>query len=364
MPAANVFEIAELRPLGRFHEASARRAGVLPLFWAGSGFEVCFSGSELHLILEADFERFEPWIAVEVDGAPLIRMPLGRGETDVCVFRGMASGVKHVRLWKECQPMCDDPAHRLWVKELRWDGGAFLPVPAHALKLEFVGDSITSGEGAIGAKRETDWTTALFSSSRNFAHETARALDAECRLISMGGWGIRSGWDNDPRHVIPDIYGRVCGPAGGERDLALGAQTENDFTAWQPDAVIVNLCTNDAGAMTQPAWHGDGGRAFRQTDTPEGLARIEDAAAAFLRELRRRNPSAQLVWAYGMIGDALRPQLERAVERVRRETGDTRIHYLPLPGMTDETTGALGHPGEACHRAAADVTVKFLKEIL
>ncbi len=63
-----------------------------------------------------------------------------------------------------------------------------------------------------------------------------------------------TGWDNDVRHVMPPYYTQVCGVAMGQRNAALGAQQENDFAAWKPDAVIVNLGTNDTGAFDNPPW--------------------------------------------------------------------------------------------------------------
>ncbi len=41
------------------------------------------------------------------------------------------------------------------------------------------------------------------SSSENYATFTAKALDADYRIISQGGWGVYCGWDNDVRHNIP-----------------------------------------------------------------------------------------------------------------------------------------------------------------
>lgn len=364
MQTAGVFDIPGLRPLGRFQPDRARLEGALPLFWAGSGLELRFSGEELHLALEADFGGAEPWIAVEVDGAPLIRMPLNRGMNDVCVLRGTADGTaRHVRLVKECQPMADDPRHRLWVRELRWKGGAFLPLPEAAYRLEFVGDSLTSGEGVVGAVRENAWVPAVFSASGAWACRTARLLDAEARIISQSGWGVRSGWDNDPRHALPDWYERVCGPAMGEADRTMGAQEENDFSAWQPHAVIVNLGTNDANAMNNAAWEGPEGP-FRQERGPEGLGAFEEAAAAFLKRLRRCNPGAKLVWAYGMAEDSLRPQLEQAVARYREETGDEEAYFLPLPAVRPETMGSRQHPGPLCHEEAAQAAAAFLRSIL
>lgn len=365
MQTAGIFDIPNLRPLGRFHRARARQAGALPLFWAASGLELLFTGEELHLVLEADFHRTEPWIAVDLDGAPLIRMPLDRGTGAVCVLRGVTGGVpRRVRLLRETQPMAEDPRHRLLVRALRWSGGDFLPLPEPEYRLEFIGDSLTSGEGLAGARKETSWVPAFFSASRTWACQTADLLGAEARLISQSGWGLRSGWDNDPRHALPDWYGRVCAVAAGEADRALGAQEPADFASWQPDAVVINLGTNDANAMEISAWHGPGGQRFKQEDTPRGRQLVEDAAAAFLRQLRSCYPWARLVWAYGMAGDALRPQLEGAMARFREETGDEEAYFLPLPAARPEAMGSRQHPGVLCHREAARLTADFLQDIL
>ena len=46
-----------------------------------------------------------------------------------------------------------------------------------------MGDSITSGEGAIGAKPEEDWVGAFFSAENHYGRLTADALGAEYRCI-------------------------------------------------------------------------------------------------------------------------------------------------------------------------------------
>ena len=75
----------------------------------------------------------------------------------VTLFRGMTPGVpKHVRVLKDVQAMHDDPDHFLLIEALAFEGGTFLPLPEPAYRLEFVGNSITSGEGAIGAVCEED----------------------------------------------------------------------------------------------------------------------------------------------------------------------------------------------------------------
>lgn len=365
MEKTSIFNLPNVRPMGRYHYASAQAVGVLPLLWAGSGLELCFTGSELHLFVEADFNRTEPWMAVELNGASILRMPLNRGIQDVCLIRGMTPGVpKRVRIFKETQPVSDDLSHCLRVHGLGWSDGEFLPPPEPAHRLEFVGDSLTSGEGVVGAVTETDWVPALFSASHSWAKLTADLLDADFRLISQSGWGVRSSWDNDPAHTIPSVYSRVCGPDSGISSQTMGTQYSYNFDSWQADAIIINLGTNDAGAMKNPPWHGPEGQIFQQTECEEGLKLFEDAAICFLRELRRCNPSAKLVWAYGMIDGPLSPVLENAVMRYRRETGERDAYYLSLPAVTDETIGSRQHPGPLCHQIAARTTAEFLQSIL
>ena len=113
--------------------------------------------------------------------------------------------------------MSEDPDHLLQVLALRTNG-AFLPVPEKALRLEFIGDSITSGEGAIGAREEEDWVAMLFSAENDYAVMTGDRMDADVRLLSQSGWGVLTAWDNNsPRSVPLPAMRRcaVCCPASG-----------------------------------------------------------------------------------------------------------------------------------------------------
>ena len=81
----------------------------------------------------------------------------------------------------------------------------------------------------------------------------ADALSAEYRVVSQSGWGIVTGWDGNVENKIPPFYTQVGGLLTGERNASGGALEDYDFEAWQSDAVIINLGTNDATAIESAA---------------------------------------------------------------------------------------------------------------
>lgn len=107
-------------------------------------------------------------------------------------------------------------------------------MPEPKYRLEFVGDSITSGEGTVGAVYEEDWISAFFSAMNTYPRMVADALSAEYRVVSQSGWGIVTGWDGNVENKIPPFYTQVCGLLTGERNASLGALEDYDFEAWQP----------------------------------------------------------------------------------------------------------------------------------
>lgn len=38
------------------------------------------------------YDAYEPWLAVELNGVQISRVPLNKGKNEVCLFRGMTVG--------------------------------------------------------------------------------------------------------------------------------------------------------------------------------------------------------------------------------------------------------------------------------
>lgn len=362
----NEYKISEI-PAGncRVWGRTTSSRSPLTLFWTGSGLELNVQGGELWVEVETSYSILEQWAALLINGALISRHMLEKGRHWICLFRGMdPDRPKNVRFLKEVQAMPNDPEARMQIHALKVDG-QLLPVSRLPYKLEFIGDSITSGEGLIGAREEEDWIPMFFSSAYGYPMLTAEACGAEYRAVSQSGWGVLSSWDNNPYNVLPRVYTQICGPLEGEANGALGAYEENDFAAWQPDVVVVNLGTNDGGALNQPPWQDPAtGESFRQARDAKGRESFQNAAVNFLKLLRAKNPGAYLLWAYGMLGREMAASIREAVARYQVETGDRRAAFLLLPDTTEETFGSRQHSGKAAHAQAAAVLSDSIQSIL
>jgi hypothetical protein len=352
METMEVRALTEIRH--KVHGRTTGRLTPLTMFWTGSALELNVRGSELWIEIEAGYNHYEPWISMVINSVPVSRQMVTSGRHWVCVFRGMnANAVKNVKVIKDTQAMSGDPGCYLHVHAVRSDG-EFLPVEDKPYRIEFIGDSITSGEGAIGARQEEDWIPMWFSAVDNYATMAAEALDADYRILSQSGWGVRTGWDNNPDCNMPAYYEQVCGLLTGERNEALGALEQNDFALWQPDVVVVNLGTNDGSAILNLD------AALRE----EGIEQFERAARDFLAKLRGCNRGAHIVWVYGMLGLPMMPAIFRAVDGYKKETGDRHVSVFQLPNTTEETVGARMHPGAPAHRRAAEELSRYLRQLL
>lgn len=363
----NRFSIASVPHL--VHGRTTKERDPLTLFWTASGLELNVRAAELWVEVHADWTLHEPWYSIVINGTFISRRMADKGTHRVCVFRGTdPSTVKNVRIIKDTQAYSADADSVLQLYALETDG-SFEAVEERSLKLEFIGDSITSGEGDIGeAVYPWDWTSMIFSAENNYAVMVGQIMNADIRVLSQSGWGVGCAWNNNIREAIPPIYEEVCGLLTGEKNAGLGAHEQNDFSAWQPDVIFINLGTNDCGSFSQPAWRDEEtGEHFQNRRNADGslneadVKRFTETAKAFLYKLRSCNPNAKLVWIYGMLGGELGPALCEAVETFKAETKDSNADIFI---MKDDIVhrGARNHPGAAAHRTAAEELVRYLNQ--
>lgn len=347
-------QMEHLRILGR---TDGRKEGPLPLHWTASGVAFDLRSSSLSMVVEADYTDHAPWLSLSLNGQDILRMPLQKGRQHLDLLQGLdPAQPHHIRILRESQAMPDDPACRVILHTLGHDG-TLAPLPEPACRIEFIGDSLTSAEGAWGCVKDTEWLPIWFAGAKGYPQRVGDKLAADIRVISQSGWGICSGWDNNPNSRIPKYYHQVCGVTG-ERD---GGDAPNDFTAWQPDLVACSLGANDLNAMMAESGFTDPATGEVSKQSADNLAPLDKGIRDFLSDVRKYNPKATIVWGFWSGGDPIL-SLIRAAVADRQQSGDTRCFLETLQGMAPN--GARNHPGLAQHERLATILATRLKRYL
>lgn len=379
-------QIDKKRIYGRVAEngtaGTENRDGPLALFWGTSGIEFSVKTQEVWALVEADYDTSEPWLSLKINGAFISRQPVLKGKNWICLMRNKnPENQNTILLQKDTQPMSGEARHCLLIHEIALaEGGQFCDVPAKSMKLEFIGDSITSGEGLYGSASDMDWIPQNFGATKAYTVQVAEKLNASYSVLSQCGWGICWGWDGNLNSKLPPHYDNVCSVMWGENQVQFGAKEKYNFEKAAKidgcvDFVIVNLGTNDNGAFFQPAWKDEKGIEHKLSVDESGMAKKADgdlvAAGVydFLKNIRNKNPDAKIIWVWGMIKlNAIPKYICSAVEKFKTDTGDKNVYTLELDAMEDVETceadkGSRGHPGPKTHRLAAEKILNLIQSI-
>ena len=338
------------------------RLNPLTLFWTASGIECAVKARFLYAEIECSYKCYRPYISIWVDGKRIRRIAPEQGRTRVCIFDAEANSpaVKHIRILKECQAMAGDSRHSVCIHGFVIDDeetvcDVFVPLPRRPLFFEFIGDSITCGEGLEDPIDGKEWNPAWQGTRGHAALLLCERFNADIAVLAQSGWGLLCGWNNDPACTVPPLYPYVCTLAKGAKNREAGAGAEWDFSRRQTDAVIVNLGSNDEYAFCAEPWRDPvSGKEYKLYGKAD-YARLKAAAKSFIGEIRRHNPQALIIWCYGMFLTGCMDLFRSAVEEYRNEHGDEHVCFIELSPMNAMTAGAQKHPGPLCHKEAADL---------
>ena len=321
----------------------------LPLDWTGSGMEFRFRGTDAWAKLEAPAASPVMWMIVLADGQPITRFPVEPGIRMYPLLLGLeAEQERTVTLMKETQCMPDQSAATVLLHSLRIEG-ELLDLPEKTLKIEFIGDSLTSGEGALAAKDNMEWVTPWFTARGNYSWYACDALDAERSILSQSGWGVCWDYQHTEKNNLSDAYEYVAGVLRGPEAEARGCLKRWDFSRWQPDIVCIRLGTNDNNGMNER-------HSFEADKETLVLGCMN-----LMRKVRKHNPKAKIVWI--LPGSDCGP--EAPAEAVKRMQGEMKdVHAFTLPEYGPEDAGARWHPNAEYNRRAGMLLAEYLKGII
>jgi len=361
-----IYQIPNKNILGRNVKDAMTSKNPLALFWSASGIEICTNASELWVQVSSDYSVNEIYLAVQISGYTIARFMAPKEKSWICVAKNLNPQEKNnISIIKDSQPSAFDPNHIVQIHQIAVTKNAeFFQVPKKDCFIEFIGDSITSGEGLCGRPEAPEWISSYISVSNNYAMQIAKIKNAEIGIISQCGWGITRGWDSNINSNIPSHYQNVCSIFNSPMQKELGSCQEYDFSK-KADFVVVNLGTNDNSSFNNPWTDEPTGKVYQYQVNDDGTVaesskkEIYEGIKKFLYQIRKNNPSAKILWVWGMLKlDKIPAILQNAMEDYKKESGDKNVFSLELDAMEDVENhlldkGSRWHPGPKTHELAA-----------
>ena len=306
--------------------------GALSLCWSLSGFGIRFEaeGAILHFV--PDYRADQPvYVLVTLDGRET-KYAIVDGKEKI-LLEHLGEGVHTLEFRRLSE---GEAPLKVAALELVGENTSVQEPPAlPALRLEFLGDSITCGYGNLAEQGSRVFNTFEEDPTKAYAGLTAAALGADIRDVSISGQGIVKNCNGDIGTPIPVFF---------HWDSRRGRET-HDFTSWVPHAVIVNAGTNDCGGKV--------------TDDE-----FRAGSEAFLRDIRAQYPDAHIFWAYGLMGLRYDAVLREVIEKL--SAADKKMHYVPIRPIWEfpDETGANGHPNVKGHTRGAAVLAEAIREAM
>ncbi len=346
--------------------------GAVFFNWTGAGFTLTFEGTRLDVTLLAYETVFLPegihwpWISVFVDGGerPATEFCIDRRAATYTLFQSETCERHTIRVVKRSE----NDKGKLGLAAIGGEG-RLLPVeyPATPRRLEFVGDSITCGFGNAANGRDDPFRTECEDGLQTYAALAANMLGAEYHSICISGIslcmplepGFRLRLPENPDMGFPirameNYYLYTDRPYEEKIGRESGFQ-EWTFSEFVPDAIILNLGTNDSFRI----------KAAKDKRNEE--AHFEESYQAYLASLRRYNGSKPIIaCTLGPMDYYLYDNILRAAERHQKEARDERIFCLKFGGIFpwQEGYGGGEHPSTATHRRMAVELTHELKRWL
>lgn len=293
------------------HDASD--PGHVRMGWSGVGAVVRFAGTGASVRLD-DKGRY--WTVV-VDGQVQPTLATAPGEQLYPLATGLAPGEHTVELYRRTEGSFGPTV----MSGFELEGELLAPPPVQR-RIEIVGDSITCGYGDEGVS-PCSFSAETENHYLTYGAVAARALGAELSTVAWSGKGVVNNYDHDVFEPLPQIYDRLLASDGAPWSFA-----------WQPDAVVINLGTNDFST-------GD--------DPPEAV--FVPAYVAFLGHLRDVYPDTFiLAVAPTLFGDEatmVSGYLQSAVDQ-RHMAGDAEVAFANV-NVDWIGSGCDGHPTVATH---------------
>ena len=311
--------------VGRFDESTPERPTSS---WSGSTFRTRIEGSSVSLILGgASGVLFQ----IEIDGAPVGIFETSGGDKKYDVAAGLSAGQHDIVIIRRNEGFFGD------VEFVGFEpgvGASLVPSPwPYVHRLVLIGDSLTAGYGIEGASANCNFSAATESFYGTYGAVTGRALSAAVHGIAYSGKGVFQNYGGDKNERMPELW---------HRTLTNDPASQWDHSKFTPEAVVVNLGTNDFSASIA---EGD----------------FEGAYAGLLADVRQRYPSAMIfcvTWAHWGASK------EGWVQKAMTMSGDPNLRHVGFSIDPADGLGCDSHTNLVTNAKLGAILTKALQDEL
>ncbi|KAG7287511.1 hypothetical protein NEMBOFW57_007023 [Staphylotrichum longicolle] len=335
-----------VRYLGRVNPSTKE------LSWPGSGVTFAFTGTSATIHLTAVSGSTSVDLVVD-GGAPIVISDFTGNA--ISTPAGLAQGNHTVVLRKRSEPQYGN----IFLGNITTDGQLTAAPAASKRQIDIIGDSITVGYGLDGTLPCVN-TAALENNPKTYGALAANALGADYSVIAWSGKGlirnIATG-SPDTSPLVPQLYTRY---GADDADNSYPFPKE-----WSPDAVVINLGTND---FSYVAWDASG-QSYNARDPIDPTA-YTDGMVRFVQDIRKHYPRAHffiltspmLSDTWPTAADAQKTTQTNALKKAVEKLGK-RAHFVDWPTQGSDV-GCDYHPNAATNAAAGEMLAKAIATAL
>ena len=208
-------------------------------------------------------------------------------------------------------------------------------------RIEFIGNSITCGYGVEGKSTDCHFSIETENACMSFASITARALNADYHLVSYSGRGVvRNYGDSNKTSVdpMPSLYDRTC---------FFDSTLKWDFTSWIPQAVVINLGTNDFSTKPYP---------------DKNI--FQEAYLRLINRIRTLYPGVTIFCICGpMIAEPCTGYIRVVVDQDQKDKRDKDVFFIEIKPeqLAKNDLGCDYHPNIGGMNKMADIIVPIIR---
>jgi lysophospholipase L1-like esterase len=340
----------QCRPASDIHYLGRVNTATKELSWPSTGVAFTFEGTFASIAVTQITGSNSVDLFIDNNNPVVISNVAG---SSISTPSGLSWGNHTVQLRKRSEAATGS----IWIGDITTDG-TLIPSAATVRKIEVVGDSISVGYGLDGTAPCSN-SAALEDNPKTYAALAATSLNADYSIVAYSGRGLTRNYVSatpDSNPTMPILYTRY-----GANDA------DNSYTFpsdWTPDAVVINLGTNDWGYILYDS-SGNPYDARPKLD----ITTYTNTMVSFVKSIQGHYPNAQFfLLSSPMLGDGYPSgdyshttqvnALMNAVSQI-----GSNAHFVDW--LTEgSATGCDYHPNAATQAAEGQVLASAIKSAL